>query len=258
MGGLVGEERRGARERRAHARVEARLEIWQQLVPDAVAPVGGVEVRRVLPPREPSLAQVVQDLLSGHREQRAHDVARPRPHSGKAGRPRPSQEPEQQRLRLVVPGVRDRDDGSPLLRGHAAEEREALAAGGLLNPPLLPRGPAADVRPAGAQGHVERPAQLGAEGRVLRGARPQAVIEVGGHEAQAAPPAQRGERVGESHRVGPARQAHHDRRPGRNGPGGPEGPIDGRDEGRQPHESGLLMKGGLVAVQGFEPRTPRI
>ena len=244
------------------ARVEAFLEVGDELVAHAVSPVGGVGVRGVLAPLEAPLAQVRQDLLPRHREQRADDVARSRPHAREPGRPGAPQEPQQQRLRLVVARVGDRDRGRLLLVAHAAQVGVALAARGLLEAAPLARGPGAHVGRSRPEGDVEPLAQGGAEGHVLRRARPQAVVQVGGHHAEPPPATQRGERVRERDGVLPPGEADHERAaPGRH-PRGPQGPIDGRDEGRQPQAPGLLMRGGRgwrcrdsnPGLRGYEPR----
>ena len=225
----------------------------------AVAQVLRVGVRGVFAPHEPALAQVLEHLRPRHSEQRAQQVAAPRPHAGEAGGAGAAQQAQQQRLGLVVLRVRDRDQRGALVVLHAAQERVALAARGLLETALLAKGALAHRRRPAVQRHAERLAEGVTERRVVGRAGPQAVVEVRRHQPEAPAPAQRRERVGERHRVGPAREAHHERVAARGG--ALERPVDGRDEGRHPHAIGppraadwWRCRDSNPGRRGYEPR----
>jgi hypothetical protein len=94
--------------------------------------MGWVDVRRVLPPSQAALAEVGQHFPAGDGEQGPDDVAGARAHAGEASRAGAPQEPEQQRLGLVVPGVRDRQRNGRFLLTDAPQEGVALPAGRLL------------------------------------------------------------------------------------------------------------------------------
>ena len=242
------------------ARVEALLEVGQQLVPHAVAPVGGVGVRRVLAPVEAALAQVREDLLARDREQRAERVARcaaacPRGPVAPAPRSSRSSSVSAWSSRVWATAIAAR----LLLVAHAPQEGVALAARGLLEAAPLARGPGAHVgrsRPEAGRRAARTARAQKAASSAEPGRRPWSRWAATSAEAAAA--AQRGERVEERDGVGAAGEADDERlAPGR-APRGPQGAIDGRDEGRQPQGRASSGEGGVVAVQGFEPRTPRI
>ena len=82
-----------------------------------------------------------------------------------------------------------------------------------------------------------------------------------GHEPEAPAPAQRGQRVDESDGVGSPGEADDDRPAVKGEAVGLQGPVDGRDEGRQPHDKGLLARGAWWRCRdsnpgrrGYEPR----
>ncbi len=255
---LLGDQVRRPRERLAHARIEALLQVRQELVPHAVARVGRIGVRLVLAPGETALREVREHLAARDREQRAQQVAAREPHAGETGRTAAAQQPQQQRLGLVVPGVRDGDRHGALVVLDPAQEGVALAARRLLEAALLGARALADAAAPGAQRHAERGAQLVTEGGVVGGAGPQAVVEVRGDELEAAAAAERRERVQERHGVGAAGEGDEQRLAARGPPGREQGAVDGRDEERASSCARAPPKCGLVAVQGFEPRTPRI
>jgi len=163
-------------------RVEARLQVGDQLPADAVAQEGRVGVRRVLAPGESALGQVSEHVQPGHLEQRPHHVARAGPHGGEASGPGASQQAEQERLGLVVPGVGHGDGRGPFLVPHRAQELIALAPGRVFETALLHPGAPLHVPPAEADGYPEALGEVGAEGCVRGALGPQAVVEVRGHD----------------------------------------------------------------------------
>ena len=262
VGRLVGQERRGAGDHRTGARVEARLEVRQQLVPHAVAHVDGVGVRRVLPPLERARVQVSDHLVAGDGEERPEEPAPAGAHRREARRPRPAQEAQQERLGLVVASVRYRDRRGLLLAGDAPEKPVARASSGGLEPAVFPPGPPAHVRGARPERYVEVPAQRGAEGRVVDRGAAQAVVEVGGHEPEAAGPAQERERVEERDGVGAARKPDDERLAAGREVGRTQGAADGGDERGQPQgtppgtvvRSWWRCRDSNPGRRGYEPR----
>jgi hypothetical protein len=165
----------------------------------------------------------------------AQQAARALPHAGQPPPARAPQQPQEQRLGLVVARVGHRDRHRPFLLGDAAQERVALLPRRLLDPASLALGAGRHVGGARAQGHPEAAAQLAAERRVIRGRRPQAVVEVGGHHPEAAVAADGGEGVGERHRVCASGQARHHRLPGTRRSGAGKSPRHARQQERRPH-----------------------
>src|SRR6185295_9412304 len=144
---------------------------------------------------------------------------------------------------------------------HPAQEGVALAARGLLEAALLVARALADARAPGAQRHPERRAELVAEGGILGGRWPQAVVEVRGDELDAAAAAQRRQRGEQRHGVGAPRDGDEQRLPARGTPRREQGAVDGRDEGRHPHALGpprsaewWRCRDSNPGRRGYEPR----
>ena len=76
---------------------------------DPVAPEGQVVVRRVLPRHEPAAGAFGAHVCPPRAEERSHDAPPPGRHARQPGRAAPPQEVEQDRLGLVVGGVRHED-----------------------------------------------------------------------------------------------------------------------------------------------------
>ena len=223
-------------------------------MPHAVARVGRIGVRLVLAPGETALREVREHLAARDREQRAQQVAAREPHAGETGRTAAAQQPQQQRLGLVVPGVRDGDRHGALVVLDPAQEGVALAARRLLEAALLGARALADAAAPGAQRHAERGAQLVAEGGVVGGAGPQAVVEVRGDELEAAAAAQRRERVQRAPRS-------RRRRRGRRRSVSPRAgrPAASRARSTAATRNGILMRSGPPEVRiggGAGIRTP--
>ena len=86
-----------------------------------------------------------------------------------------------------------------------------------------------------------------------------AVIEMGGHDGERRGAGRAGQDVEEGDGIGTSGQADHDRLPGGRMPEAPQGLGDAGLESREPQREGVLLQGEkMVAVQGLEPRTPRI
>ena len=207
----------------------------------------------------PALAQVRQDLVSRHREQRADDVSRPRPHAREARRPGAPQEPQQERLRLVVARVGDRDRGRLLLVPHAAQVGVALAARGLLEAAPLARGPGAHVGrcPPGTGRRASRTARR-------RRPRPPPSPAAGRGRGGRPPRGSPGGGAGEASASVSATESFPPERPTTIVPPRGGTPAARRARSTAATRDGSLKirassgEGGVVAVQGLEPRTPRI
>ncbi len=78
----------------------------EHLVTDPVAPEGHVVVRRVLPRHEPAAGAFCAHVGPPRAEERPHDAASAGWHARQPGRATPAQEVEQDRLGLVIGGVR--------------------------------------------------------------------------------------------------------------------------------------------------------
>ena len=168
--------------------------------------------------------------------------------------PGAAQQVEEQRLGLIVAGMSDGDHPRALLPGGAPQEAVPLRAGrGLEAVSGAPRGPG-HVGSTHPQRDAEPLAEGLAEACVVRRVRAQAVVEVCRDQPRSS---DLRERVEQRHRVRPTRQSHHQRfaADGRTGPR--QRRSHGRDE-RAPRVVGHDQKPRMVAVQGFEPRTPRI
>ena len=243
-----------ARQAGGDPRVEPR-ERRQHFVAHPVAGKRGVCVRRIEDEVLHAHLQVREDLRARHVEQRAHDHSPARAHGAEAAAARAAQQAQQQRFRLVVLVVADQHEARAAFGGGAAQERIALAPRCRLESSPVARRPRRDVGARGVQRHAELRAQPRAESGVLRRLGPQAMVEVRGVHRNLALVGDRQERVEERDRVGASRQSDDyrtvadagkaQRAPG----GGDHGAARARrrDQGR-----------GMVAVQGLEPRTPRI
>ena len=260
--GLVGEERRGAGERRPDPRVEALLEVGQQLVPHAVAPVRGVGVRGILAPVEARARAGARGPRPRDAEQRAHQVAAPRPHAREARSPR-------RRAAAAAAASRPgrRACGRPRSGGafvvpHPAQERVALAARGLLEAAPLARGAlahSARCPPRNGTSSVSHSAAQKAASSAEPGRRPWSRCA-----ATSRKPRRRRSEASASVSAtesAPPGEADHERLAPRGSARGPQGPVDGRDEGRHPQRSGLLARGGWwrcrdsnPGLRGYEPR----
>ncbi len=261
MRGLVGEQPGCPGECLPHTRVEVGREVGQQLVPHAVAPMDELGVRRVLAERQPPLAQMREHVLARRLEQRPHDVAAAQAHPREAGRPGPAQQPQQQRLGLIVPRVGDRDRDGRLFLAHAAQERVALAPRRLLEAAPVPLGAGAHVGGADPDRHAEAGAQRCAEGGVVGRAGAQPVVEVRGHEPKAPRTGERREGIQERDRVGAARERDDQLLAARGRARGPQGAGDRRDEGRELHGASARARSNWWRCRdlnpgrrGYEPR----
>ncbi len=174
-----GERGRGLGQARGESRPERRLERRERLVPEPRPRAVPVLVRRVLAPGLAPLPEEGAELLASDSEERPPEPDRGpgperphRPHPREPPRPRTTREPEEDRLGLVVPCVRDRDGGGPLLRRDAGEERVALPPRDRLEGAPLPREDPRHVRPPPAARDPEPRGERLDEVRVGRALRP--------------------------------------------------------------------------------------
>jgi len=159
-------------------------------------------------------------------------VADTRAHSSQPGGAGAPQEAHEEGLGLIVARVRHRDRGRPGFLAHAKEKRVALPARRLLEPAPLAAGAGGDIGRRRMERHLQPPAETAAEIRVLWGIRAQPVVEVGGHQPEAAAAGEGHEGVQQGDRVGPPGEAQDDALTRPESAGGPQGPIDGRDQRR--------------------------
>jgi len=190
----------------------------------------------LFPPGQAPLGKVREHVGARDAQQGTHDVPRPRPHRPEARGPGPAQQAEEQGLRLVVPGVGQDDGGGAFRLLDRPQEGPPLVARRVFEPGLVRPGAAPDVGASGADRDPEAPRELGAEGDVLLALGPEAVVEVRGHEAEAAASRQGRESIGQSHGIGPSRERHHEGLPGATQPEAHEGLLDDDVEGTWPHD----------------------
>ena len=202
---------------------------------------------------------MIEHVAARPGEHRPQEVARARPHGRESEPARAAHEPEEDRFRLVVTGVRERDPGGAFLVLDPAEEGVTLTASRVLQASSLRSPPGADVRARSAEGNGQGGAELTAEGGILGRVRPQGVIEMRRHHGEPALPAQAGQDVEKGHGIGPAGEAEDDTIARGRMPEPPQGLGDSGLESSTPQREGFLLRvGEMVAVQGLEPRTPRI
>ena len=257
---LVGQEHGGPGQGLADPRVEARLQVGDQLLADAVAQEGRVGVRRVFAPGESTLRQVSQHVQPAHLEQRPHHVARAGAHGAQASGPGAPQQAQEERLGLVVLCVGHGDGHGPFLVHDRAQERVALAPGRVFEAALLHPGAARHVRPAETDGHPEVLREVGAERRVRGALGPQAVVEVRGHEPEPALAGQGGQGVRDGDGVRPSGKANHQGLPGSPQPQAGEGLVDHGGKRTAPHDETRLRRkwwrcrDSNPGRRGYEPR----
>ena len=250
-----------AGERVAHGGVEARLQVREQLVADAVAEDRRIRVGRVLAPLEAMRRRDGRARRPATRA--ASGAARRRARARMA--PRPALPDPRSRRRRTVSAWSSRvwassDRVRLLPDADRLEKGAALVARRLLDPAPVARGAGADVGAGGAEGDAERAAQPAAEGGVLARAGAQAVIEVRGDHAQAAAPD-----------ATAWRSATESAPPESPTTTLPRRVLERREARARPRSRGGCgawsaaprarlpgAKAEMVAVQGLEPRTPRI
>ena len=258
VGGLVGEERGGPGERLPDARVEALLEVRQQLVADTVPQVGRVGVRGILAPGEApraagargSLARGRPAAAAGDRRARAasrRDRSRRRRAGGAAAASRPG------RPACARPRSSAAPSSSFTRRRNEYRSRRAACSSPPFSRPARARTGALPPRkgtPSVAQKASQKAASSAEPGR-----RPWSRCAATSRKpwrrcseasTSAARPSRRRPRVRStsvSPGAGGRRLQEPDRRPRR----GTASSCDRASARRR-----------LVAVQGFEPRTPRI
>jgi len=195
---LVGQQAGLAREAGPDPRIESGFQVRNQLVAHSIAQEGRVGVRGVFPPGEPALGKVREHVGARDPQEGTHDVPRPRPHRRQARGPGAAQQPQEQRLRLVVAGVGQDDGGGAFRASNRPQEHEPLAARRVFEPGLVRPRAAPDVGAAFVERDPEAPREVGAEDDVLAAVGPEAVVEVRGHDAESPASGQGRERIGES------------------------------------------------------------
>ena len=182
-------------------------------MPDAVARDGDVGVRFVVAPLETALGEERHDVGAGRLDERPHDGAGARLDAAEAARSGAAEEPEQERFGLVVPRVADRDAVGREAPRRPLEKLVARArcAAASIDTSLV----AASAATSADSTSIGRPiaAATPRQNRFVclgRGAT-ELMVEV--REAGERIPAgalQLVQDVRQGHRVGPARDRHHD------------------------------------------------
>ena len=202
---LVAVERASVDEDAAESGVPFALDLGEEMVADAVAVEGGVEVGSVLAPGEAAGGEPGEQLFAIDVEERADDaVGGDWTDAGKPGGSGASQESEQDGFGLVGTGVAEGNAVEAELEAGTLEEGVAEAAGAFL-----------EIAVARARiGFVDHdwkrqsPGEIADEGFVGRGfGSAEAVIDVQDGDTVA----QSGERAQEGDRVGSARDGDSDR-----------------------------------------------
>ena len=202
---VVAVERASVDEDAAESGVPFALDLGEEMVADAVAVEGGVEVGSVLAPGEAAGGEPGEQLFAIDVEEGADDaVGGDWTDAGKPGGSGASQESEQDRFGLVGTGVAEGNAVEAELEAGTLEEGVAEAAGAFL-----------EIAVARARiGFVDHdwkrqgPGEISDEGFVGRGfGSAEAVIDVQDGETVA----QSGERAQEGDRVGAARDGDSDR-----------------------------------------------
>ena len=233
--GLFREHGGRARQRLAHGGVEPALQVRDQLVADPVPEERGVGVGRILAPGQTVRGQVVEDVLPRDAQHRTQDPARAGAHGAEAGAARAPQQAQEDGLRLVVAGVREDDPRCAFTDANGLQEGVALEPRRLLDAAAVARRASPHVRAPDAHRDAERLAQAAAEGGIAGGVRPQAVVEMGGHQPEAARDGETVQRMQEGDRIRASRKAGDQRRTR-----GPlhhvaKRPCDFRLQGREGH-----------------------
>ncbi len=173
----------------------------KQFATDPVPQIPGLEIRRIFAPLEPTSAGVSFEPGAGNVEEGANVAPPDRRHSFQPPTP---DEPEEHRLRLVIPMVPQEDPARVEVFAHRGQRRISRApkAGFVVPDTLQPDDPV--LEPFAL-------AQIRDEVRVCGATRPNSVVHVSDGEASGAQPVQ--EEVEQDHRVETARA--RDDRPGR-------------------------------------------
>ena len=198
----------GRQARQAVARAGGvRLHARQQRVPHPGPGALEVLVRRVLAPRLPPAIEPGAQLVPAHPQERPHDAAPARRHAVQVRGA--TQRLQEDGLRLIVDGVRERDRVGPLAARQPVQRFAPQTARGVLEVPatLVGDGHHRDLghREAHAQGRRE-PFD---EGRVRARGRAQPVVDVQDRHVHAG----LDEQARERHAVASARDAHARRAP---------------------------------------------
>ena len=130
--GRFARERGGAHERGDHVTIVGRCEQREELVPDTVAKKLRIAVGRIVDPFDAGAAQRVLHVASPHLDERANDPAAHRRDRCQPPNAGAFEEAHEDRLRLIVGRVAERDAASAeargrrLQRGVARESRRRL------------------------------------------------------------------------------------------------------------------------------------
>ncbi len=231
---------------------EALLEQRQQLVPDAVSRDRHVGVRRILAVLCPAGRQELPDLTARDIQQRTDDPPRLWMDPAQPARPCPADQPQQQRLRLVVGCVRDADAAGREAIRRPLEERVAGIVRRVLDRNTRPGRQAAHVHALDLNRQVKAGRDPAAEGFVLVGlSRAKLVVEMGNAcELEAAGGGQLGQRQQQRHRVGAARDRGHHPRAGPDEIVPVDRAPDGAEHGRGLERNRITGKGHALALHG--------
>ncbi len=180
-----GGPRRRTGDSRGRAGVE-RLEERQELAAHPVPGEAAIDVGRVQPVVDSLCVERLPQVGAAHREERPHDPGATRRDPRQASRAAATRQVEEQRLGLVVEGVRRHGlRVGPGRVEELVEERIAGHAAGLLEAVAALTGEGGDIGPANADRDSQASGEAGHELRVGPGARSQGVIEVRDPQAPA-------------------------------------------------------------------------
>ena len=154
-----------------NVRRKAAVELRQQLVANAIAGNRRILVGRIFTELDTTIVEKRAHAGAPCLQERAHDDSRPRMHPAKASRTGPSQQPQKERLSLIVFRVRHGDDGCVKADEGAAKEVVARGVGGVLDRNAVPGGCFLDVDALDVGGDRQTRAQVAAERLVAIGFR---------------------------------------------------------------------------------------
>ena len=225
----------------------------------------GIRVAGVLAEGQPARLEVRQDVRPRQSQQGPPRSCDPRAHGGEPPAARPAQQPQDHRLRLVVPGMGHRDRRRALLPHDRPQEGVTRAPGRLFQPALLPPGQGPHVGRSHVQADAEPVAQRPAEARVLGRGRPQVMIEMGRHHLDPAGGRCGHQGVQKGYRIRPSGEGGHHGGAGGGSPGPSQGVLDDVLEASPFHQPrGLAPTGEAIGWwrcrdlnpgrRGYEPR----
>jgi len=223
--------------------IEAFSQQRQQLGSDPIPRNPHIVIRRVVD--EGNLLGLEKGPQLGARtiDQRPDDDTVSRMHRSETTSSGSADEPQEERFRLVVPGVADGDDVGLVGRDGATEKVVAHHVGSRLEGTVRSRRGRADVDTLEHERQASRSSDLPAELLVIRSRGAKLMIEVSDrHELQCGSAIEGTEEVKQRHRIGSARQRDNDTRPRCTEPIALKRPPD-TSEQRHADQTGLEQEG---------------